>query len=111
MSEQESKSVLTFQGVLGMEMLEKETNEGTVFEIYKGGTKKRLWALFVNDRVSAMNAMYTSYVGTLDRVLKEAQERLKDPERAAEAIENKAGEKAASPEPVPIFAKKMSIVE
>lgn len=106
--------VLNFMGILAMDMVKEETEDGTLFKIFKGTRRNRKFhALFVNER-DAIMSMYHIYTANLDMALKDAQAKLKNPEEAASAAEEKASggaKKAESAEAVPKFAKPRNILE
>lgn len=114
MSNEEGKEVpvMTFSGVLPFEIVQEETDEGSITRVYRGaGRNKKLWALFVNDQPSAIISTYNTYSSILARVLNDAKGKIENPEKAAELAENKAKPvKATSPDAIPLFAKPKNIV-
>ena len=111
--DKEDTVLMQFPGVLALDLVEEETDEGSVFKIFAGkGKGRKLWALFVNDRIGATNAMYSRYASTLERVLAEAQALVKNPELAQEKADEKNAKEvgAVDPEAVPIFANKNRII-
>lgn len=77
--ESKEKLLLEFQSVRGFQLVEEETEEGLLYRVYRG---KKPWSVFFGDKGNAISAMYNAYAYTINKVLMESQERIKDPERS-----------------------------